>query len=94
MTDIVLDTTNDLLIKNGDFVLNDTEGQDIAFLLESFKGEWKEHPLVGAEIIQLVKSRATETRIKRDVYEQLSNDGFRQIEIKIEYPDVNIDAKR
>lgn len=94
MIDITLDKDNDLLIKNGDFVLGDCEGQDIEFLLESFKGEWKENPRVGAEIIKLVKSRATETRIKRDANEQLSNDGFKEIDISIDYPNVNVDAKR
>lgn len=94
MQDFILNSEGDLQIKNGDFFIGDSEAQDIELIVKSFKGEWKEHPRNGAEIIKLVKSRATETKIKRDVNEQLSNDGFRQIEINIQYPDVNIDAKR
>lgn len=94
MTDFFLDDDLDLTIVNGDFALSDTEVQDIDLIINSQKGAWKEHPLTGVGIHQLIKSRATEVRIKRDINEQLTLDGFKNIEINIDYPDVNVDANR
>ena len=94
MTDFLLDDNSDLTIKNGDFVLSDTEAQDVELLIRSSKGAWKENPLTGVGIAQLVKSRGTEVRIKRDINEQLLLDGFINVNIDINYPDVNVDANR
>lgn len=94
MTDFLLDDGLDLTIRNGDFAIADTEAQDIELLIRSQKGAWKENPLTGVGIAQLVKSRATEVRIKRDINEQLMLDGFINIEINIDYPEVNVDANR
>ena len=94
MTDYLLTDTGDLSIVNGDFAIGDSELQDIELLITSAKGAWKEHPLTGVGIRQLVKSRATEVRIKRDINEQLTLDGFKSIDIDIDYPNVQVDANR
>jgi len=94
MTDLLLDEDLDLKIINGDFVLADTEVQDMELLISSNKGAWKEHPTTGVGVVQLIKSRATEVRIKRDINEQLTLDGFKNIDVDIDYPSVNVDANR
>ncbi|WP_348814061.1 hypothetical protein [Flavobacterium maritimum] len=94
MTDFLLDDNGNMLIANGDFVIGDSEAQDVELLIKSSKGAWKEHPLTGVGIAQLIKSKATEVRIKRDINEQLMLDGFINIDIDIDYPDLHVDANR
>ncbi|MDP3679778.1 MAG: oxidase [Flavobacterium sp.] len=94
MTDFLLADDGDMTIANGDFLIGDSEAQDVELLITSSKGAWKEHPLIGVGIAQLVKTRATEVRIKRDINEQLMLDGFINIDIDIDYPDVHVDANR
>jgi hypothetical protein len=94
MTDFLLNDDGDMTIANGDFLIGDSEAQDVELLITSSKGAWKEHPLTGVGIDQLVKTRSTEVRIKRDINEQLTLDGFINIDIDIEYPDVHVDANR
>lgn len=94
MTDFLLNDDGDMTIANGDFLIGDSEAQDVELLITSSKGAWKEYPLTGVGIAQLVKTRSTEVRIKRDINEQLTLDGFINIDIDIEYPDVHVDANR
>lgn len=94
MTDFLLSDDGEMRIENGDFVIGDSESQDVELLITSSKGAWKEHPLTGVGIAQLIKTRATEVRIKRDINEQLMLDGFKNIDIDIDYPDLNVDANR
>lgn len=94
MQDFIVDENYDLVIKNGDFAIGDSNSQEIDLLVRSFKGDWKQYPLLGAELLRLVKGRATEVRIKRDITEELKNDGFNIIKIKVDLPIVEVDAKR
>jgi len=94
MNDFLLNPDGSMRIENGDFFIGDSESQDVELLIKSSKGAWKEHPLVGVGIAQLIKTRATEVRIKRDINEQLMLDGFINIDIDINYPDLHVDANR
>lgn len=94
MQDFTVDDNYDLVIKNGDFAIGDSNSQEIDLLVRSFKGDWKQYPLLGAELLRLVKGRATEVRIKRDITEELKDDGFRTIRVKVDLPIVEVDAKR
>lgn len=92
--DYLLDTNGKMLLKNGDFVIGESEQQEIDLLLMSSPGDWKENPAVGVNLPQLVKSRSTETAIKKSIHEQLTADGFKKITIKINYPNIEVDAIR
>lgn len=94
MQDFIIDDNYDLVIKNGDFAIGDSNSQEIDLLTRSFKGDWKQYPLLGAGLLRLVKGRATEVRIKRDIELELKDDGFRIIKIKVDLPIVEADAKR
>lgn len=84
MKDILLDENKDLRIENGDFVIGESTAQEIELILTAFKGEFKEYPLLGAEIIRKLKSRETTQGIRREINEQLEYDGFDWIDFKIE----------
>lgn len=92
--DYLLDTNGKMLIKNGDFVIGNSDQQEIELLLLSSPGDWKENPAVGINMPQLVKSRSTETAIKKVIHEQLEADGFKNITVKLNYPNIEIDAIR
>lgn len=92
--DYLLNNDGKMIVKNGDFVIGESDGQEIELLLVSNPGDWKENPAVGCSMISLVKSRSTETKIKKVINQQLSNDGFKNIKIQMNYPDVSVDANR
>jgi len=91
--DFLQDDNNDLIIENGDFKVGDAESQHIQDLLLSAKGEWKEHPLVGAELQRELKAREY-TRAVREANIQLTADGYHINEIDITDSNITIDAER
>lgn len=92
--DFLLDDTNDLQIANGDVVLNDSTQQDINLLLTTKKGEWKQNPLVGANIQEYLKQRNGLSGALQEVRQQLQQDGLRINTAKISGSNLNIDAER
>ncbi|MEO2080602.1 MAG: hypothetical protein ABGW88_13660 [Leeuwenhoekiella sp.] len=92
--DFLLDSDNDLLIQSGDMVLGDSQAQEIEMLLVSYKGQWKESPLTGAAIHEMIKSRSTSPAIKREINVQLANDGFKTKKVTLDFPNVTVDAFR
>lgn len=94
MKDLLLDDTGDLKVLNGDFVIGESTQQEIELLLTSFKGEFKEHPLVGAEIQRLLKAQAGITTMKSVVREQLEDDGFKKVSFAIENEEITVNAQR
>lgn len=92
--DYLLDNEGKMLIKNGDFVIGESEQQEIELLLMSSPGDWKENPAVGCALPTLIKSRSTETKIKKVINQQLTNDGFKNISIELNYPKIAVDANR
>ncbi len=84
MKDLLLNEDNDLSIVNGDFQIGESQQQEIESILISFKSEFKNTPLLGAEISRMLKARSTRQGITREVNEQLQYDGFRNIDFRIE----------
>jgi hypothetical protein len=92
--DILLDENGDLKIANGDFVIGDSNDQEIENLLVSAKGAFKEFPLVGGDIGKMLKSRSGQTAALKEIKYQLTNDGFDDLKIKIDEQDINVRATR
>ena len=44
--------TGDLMIEKGGLVTGDTESQTVELVLRTCPGEWKEHPLLGADAVR------------------------------------------
>ena len=53
MKGILLDDNGDLLVKKGGLTIGENSDQIIEQVLIANRGEYKEHPLLGAEIIKL-----------------------------------------
>lgn len=62
--DILLDSTNDLLFKDGDLVIGESEMQEVGLILQSNQGDWKDSPIVGSNLTREV--RGTENKLKRE----------------------------
>lgn len=92
--DFTLDDKGDIDIKNGDFTIINAEQQEIKFLLVSKKGEWKAHPLTGANIGKYLKRREGMTNAIREGKLQLKDDGFIVNKFKIEDKKINVEAER
>ena len=92
--DILLDEDGDLKIANGDFVIGDSDIQEIEALLIGKPGEFKEFPLIGSDIGRLLKSRSGHTAALKEIKKQLVNDGFDVSNIKIDDDNINVNATR
>jgi hypothetical protein len=92
--DILFDEEGDLKIANGDFVIGDSNDQEIENLLVSAKGAFKEFPIVGGDIGKMLKSRSGQTAALKEIKYQLTNDGFDDHNIKIDEQDINVSATR
>lgn len=54
MVGILIDPeTGDLMVRDGSLVIGDNTGQVAQAVLQANRGELKEHPLLGAEIVKL-----------------------------------------
>jgi len=90
--DFILDDDGDLKIVNGDFVFGYSDDQHIEDILKSAPGDWKEHPLVGASIGDLLNGELTEgdrNRIKL----QLQADGYKMNSIKVDNGNIILDVE-
>ena len=76
MKAISLDAEYDLQVRHGTLFLDDTQEQNAALIAETEKGEWKEHPQMGAGLRHLIKTQNTGREIVRQVSVALQYDGI------------------
>lgn len=94
MQDFLQDTDGDLLIRNGDFVIGDSDKQNIADIIESYPGWWKEFPTVGVGIKDYLNSSGKVQELKSRIILQLQGDGFTVESPEVtELPDGNLQIK-
>lgn len=94
--DILLDS-NDLLFKDGDFAIGESDAQHIEDLIFENVGAYKQFPLVGVGIINYLNSSGSQLILKRNIKTQLETDGYRVDTIKFNGNDTSnftVDAIR
>ena len=74
MKDILVDEHNDLEIIAGDFSIGESTSQEVGFILQSQQGNWKSDPLVGANMVELIKGKHNRTAIEKRIKIQLERD--------------------
>lgn len=74
--DIILDDDNDLVVKNGDFLVRESDEQHIVLIINTFVGDWKLFPFCGVGIIRYVSSSGQQQTLRRAIEVQLQADGF------------------
>lgn len=75
MKDILLNNDNDLLFANGDLATGNSLLQEVGLILELNQGELKPFPLLGASLVQLLKSKRKRSLIEGRVRIHLALDG-------------------
>ena len=79
--DILLEN-DDLLIRNGDFVIGESITQEVCAILRLHQGELKSDPLLGPSLTRKVKGPLNEVAFKHKVQLHLKRDGKDYEEIK------------
>jgi len=75
MRDILLDSDNDLLLSQGDFVSGDATAQSVGLVLLFQKGELRESPLLGVGLVNWLLSEGSLVGLKHEVAKQFAADG-------------------
>lgn len=74
--DIRQDSDGDLLIRDGDFVIGESDSQHIQDTLVAHPGWWKENPQDGVGIDNYSKATGAEQELARKVKLELEADGY------------------
>lgn len=99
--DILFDDDGELRWQDGDLVEGPSDQIAIQDILETNKGEWKEHPVVGVGLVRYLNSDGTingRVGLLKQIRLQLEYDNFdiRRLEIErsAQASDIKIDANR
>lgn len=94
--DIRLTETGDLFINpnTGDFQISESDVRHVEDIIQSYKGDWKEFPLVGVGIRRFSASAGNFQRLTRVIKTQLAADGITADEIAIKDGQIYISGER
>ena len=67
---------NDLQIRDGDFIITESDEQHVADTINAFQGWWKEFPADGVGIFKYLNSGGQEQVLSRSIKINLSSDGY------------------
>lgn len=91
-TDILLnDAGDDLAIKNGDFVVGQSDLQNVMLIIRLHKGNIKQYPLIGYGEERLINNPMNGAA-RREIQLQLQSDGYRpkRFEVTAETIDIEL----
>lgn len=89
------DTIEDVLIQNGDFLVDVSDQQHIQHLLKANKGQYYQWPLIGMGIMQWNNAPINPASIKQQISIQLKADNYRPKKIMVDREfKIFIDAER
>ncbi len=89
--DILLDADFGLVTASHDIAVGDVTLQNQALILDAHKGEWKERPMIGCGIADMVNDDDSGFW-KRSIREELGRDHIRVKSLKIKQDNITIDA--
>jgi len=92
MKDLLLTEDYDLQVKNGDFMIGDSQQQSIELLLRAKQGEFKANPEAGCDILS-AKNGAIERFLDREIRVQLDADGFQLDHLNLTEKGIDISGK-
>lgn len=91
--DIIIADDQDLEFKNGDFLVGESTGQSVNFIMVANKGDFVEFPLVGADITRLLSEEANPNEVKADIQSELEKDTLRVQDISIVNSVITVNAE-
>lgn len=80
--DFLLDNDNDLKISGGDLAIGDSTLQDVSILLKTTTGDLKNDPVLGPNLVSLLKKKVPSSRVQSTVRVHLERDGKNYDRIK------------
>jgi hypothetical protein len=84
-TDIMLNEAGDLDIIDGDFVVSESDAQNVELLLSATKGSLRQYPEMGVGLANYVKKQNTSTaEMRRSIEVNLKADGYRVNKLKVD----------
>jgi hypothetical protein len=89
--------TDDLVIQNGDFLVDESDTMHIEHILKADKGQFRQWPLIGVGALRLKGASVDRVAISQAIRVQLMADNFLVKSVKVSSGDqmrVQIDAKR
>lgn len=85
---------NDLMFRNGTLALGKTTDQEAELILATNKGNWKEDPLLGANLIELMRSKAGQAGVKQAAKTALTRDNKRVSKIEFTGSYLNVEIEQ
>ncbi len=79
--DLLLDENKDIKIENGDLIIRDSFIQEVGLIIESSKGEWKNEPLIGADLKRLLQTKTDNSKTQQQIRLALEQDNKKLKEI-------------
>ena len=93
--DIRLNDDGDVLIKNGDFALGESDEVHIEHIVRANKGFYFDNPFIGVGIIDEINGSTTRQELKQNIRRQLVLDNYsvKKVDVSENY-EININAER
>lgn len=92
MKDIYLNDTFEPIVENGDFAVAPNLNQAQALLLQTNKGEWKQHPTMGVGVPNFLET-FNMSELSREIREQFSKDGMKVNRVQINGTTLNVETE-
>lgn len=89
--DILLNDEGEILIENGDLKMGDSTGQEIAAMFTLNKGENKQYPYLGPQLIRKMNGKFTDVQIKQELKLNYAADGKNDLKISVTEGKINIE---
>lgn len=91
--DLQLDDAGDILLKDGDYVMGESDMQHIEDILDAYPGEYRNAPLLGVYLQRGING-LMDGSIRRDININLQADNYLVKKVEITDSNLNIDAER
>lgn len=92
-TDLQLDDVGDILLKNGDYVMGESDDQHIEDILDAYPGEYRNAPMLGVYIQRGING-LLDGSIRRDINIHLQSDQYKVRKLEINGEKISINAER
>lgn len=81
--DVLIDSSYDLQVVNGDFVVKPSDQQHVQLIIITAMGEWKQFPLLGVGIEQFINAPASLQQLSKGIQLQLQSDNYTVKTLKV-----------
>lgn len=84
MNDIIFETTGEVIIKDGDFLVSDSKNQNAEHILIAGKGSFLKEPNIGVGLNEKISGAYNQTELKHLIRNELAKDNLTASVLKID----------